>query len=102
MTKRERLHKGAVNGLARRRLTVASYLFGTQPLVELRILNQDHDRTDQIDLTIPQARETARLLSAAIEAAANSACHDRNPKSSEDRASFGEGPNDVGERHYTA
>lgn len=89
-TSRERAFKGAVAGKARRKAIVTGYLAGTEPLVEVRLLRDHRDQGKAIDLTFPQAREMVRLLLDAIEAAADLACHDRNPLSDpRDRASQG-------------
>jgi hypothetical protein len=74
----ERAFKSAVTGLERRKLTVAGYRFGTQPLVDLRILAHQGEG-ETIALTLPQARQAIRLLLDAIEAADELARHDGTP-----------------------
>lgn len=74
--KRQRAWKGAVSGGSQRRLTVTGYCFGSQALVELRILDDGTRRSELIDLSLRQAREAVRLLIAAIAAAEPLARHD--------------------------
>ncbi|GJD92955.1 hypothetical protein [Methylobacterium iners] len=96
MTKRERTFKGGLNGLAQRKLTMKGYRSETQPVIELRIFDQARGRSDHIDLSIPQARQTLRLLLDAIEAATGTACHDRtDPSHSAGREPAGEAMPDV-------
>lgn len=93
--RRERSFKAGLNGLARRKLTVSGYLFGSQPIVELRILDPEHKSDRHIDLSLPQARQTLRLLLDAIKAASDVARHDGTSLSSADRESGGETQADV-------
>lgn len=99
---KEKAQKGGVAGRQGRKLTVAGYRFGTLPLVQLRILPPGNGRAQDIEMTIPQARETLRLLTAAIDAAENLSCADRMPSlAPDDRASPGEDSGSDGENHHS-
>lgn len=76
---RERGFKGAITGKAKRKATISGYVFGTEPLVEVRLIADQHGQGESIDLTFPQARQMVRLLLDAIEAAAELARHDGSP-----------------------
>lgn len=96
MSERQKGFKGAVSATSRRKVTVAGYRFGTQPLVEMRVLRNHRDQGEGVDLTLPQAREMVRLLLDAIESAYQLARHDGTPAlESGDRASPGEASRNV-------
>ncbi|KQQ29432.1 hypothetical protein ASF53_19565 [Methylobacterium sp. Leaf123] len=89
--------KDAVAGLSRRKLIVAGYVSGTQPLVEVRFHQQGGRMGPHVDLTLPQARQMLRLLLTAIESADSQARHDGTEANcAGDRESSGEAPSDVG------
>lgn len=71
---RERLgFKTAVDGIARRRVTVSAVRFGSQPLVSLKmrdVLGNGRLPVGEIDLSLNQAEALVRALTAALEAAA--------------------------------
>lgn len=85
---KERGFKGAITGKAKRKATITGYVFGTEPLVELRLIADQHGQGESIDLTFPQARQMVRLLLDAIESAADIARHDgSHSANASDRAS---------------
>ena len=89
--------KDAVAGLSRRKLIVAGYVSGSQPLVEVRFHQQGSCKGPYVDLTLPQARHMLRLLLSAIESADSQARHDGTEMDcAGDRESSGEAPGDVG------
>lgn len=92
---RHRAYKAAVSGLEKRKLTVAAYRSGTQPLVDLRIVLEQGEG-ERISLTLAQARQAIRLLSDAVEAANQSPRHDGNPHAPAGREPAGEDIRDAG------
>lgn len=68
---RERTFKGAVAGKERRKATVTGYRVSSEPSLEVRLFRDHRDQGEFIDMTLPQARELVRLLTSAIESAAN-------------------------------
>lgn len=85
---RERRFKGGITGKTKRKATITGYVFGSEPLVEVRLIADQHGNGEAIDLTFPQARQMVRLLLDAIEAAADLARHDGSPSANaSDRAS---------------
>ena len=76
---RERGFKGGITGKSKRKATVTGYVFGSEPLVEVRLIADQHGNGEAIDLTFPQTRQMVRLLLHAIEDAADLARHDGRP-----------------------
>lgn len=87
--------KGAVNGLARARIIVTGRLCGSQPVVELRWLQQGRGGRDYVDLSLQQARQMLQLLQSAIESADDATRRDGPPTTPADRGSAGGGSNHV-------
>ncbi len=81
---RTRRYKAGLNTLAAGKMTIASFERGSERVVELR-LHDNRGRTHEATLSLPQAREALRHLSAAVEALDALARHDGSPCSSAPR-----------------
>lgn len=76
MMTRQRHFKAGLNVKATRKATVSAYTFGTEPLVEFRVLDPGHRKELDATMSLPQAREAVRLMQAAIDAAEAATRHD--------------------------
>lgn len=92
---REAAAKGNVNGLSSRRMIVTGYQAGSQPLVELRIMNAARLPVT-FDMTLSQARAARCLLDNAIQALEADTRRDGSADTPAGRVPTGEDMNDDG------
>lgn len=96
------LFKTAIDGTARRRMTVSAIVAGTQPVVHLRMRDasgRDQRPTDTMDLSLRQAQALMRALTAAIEAAETDPRRDGPINALAAREAVGSGLDDGWDQH---
>lgn len=98
---KQRAFKGGITARDRRKATVTGYVFAAQPVVEVRLFRDHRDQGQFIDMSLPQARELVRLLSDAIEGAADLARHDGSCSPAAGRAPAGRDQADVEQQART-